>query len=209
MATIPWWALLSSGAAPVLLVGGWLTASALQPAGYEPLTQTISSLAAQGATDRWLMTAVLAAIGVCYIVTAYGLHMVRKAARVALVFGGVCTMLLAFSPEPDGSSSLRHIVISGIGFTAMAIWPCLAIERAPDTPWPLRGAISTLFTATVLVSAAWFLVELHAHAEAGLAERVLTAMQALWPLTVVTCLRRTSQRTRQLARTIGDQATGA
>jgi hypothetical protein len=87
MATIPWWALLSSGAAPVLLVGGWLTASALQPAGYDPLTQTISSLAAQGATDRWLMTAVLAAIGVCYIVTAYGLHMVRAAARVALVFG--------------------------------------------------------------------------------------------------------------------------
>jgi hypothetical protein len=37
--------------------------------------------------------------------------------------------------------------------------------------------------------AAWFLIELHGHGAAGLAERILTGAQASWPLiVVVACL---------------------
>jgi hypothetical membrane protein len=195
MSTVPWWAFLSSGAGPVLLIGGWLAATALQPAGYDPVAQTISSLAADDATDRWVMSTVMIAVGVCYIATARGLTNVRAAGRIAMVFGGASTVLLAFSPEPAGGGiSLQHTVATGIAFTAMAIWPCLAVERDSAAPWALRPTVSTLFTATVAVSAAWFLFELHDHGAAGLAERVVTSLQALWPLIVVTSLRRTSLR---------------
>lgn len=179
----------------MLLIGGWLAATALQPVGYDPASQTISALAAYGATDRWVMSTVMIAVGICYITTACGLNTVRVAGRMAMVCGGASTILLAFSPEPpDGGISLQHTVATAIGFSAMAIWPCLAVERDADAPWALRLTISTLFTATVAVSAAWFLFELHDHGAAGLAERVVTSLQALWPLIVVTSLRHTLLR---------------
>jgi hypothetical membrane protein len=193
MPLVPWWALLSSSIAPVLLVSGWLTATALQPTTYDPVTQTISSLAALDATDRWLMTAVLALVGACLIVTAYGLGRVRAGGRVALLFGGVCAILVALSPEPGGgATSPQHLVAAALGFTTLAVWPCLALERGPSVPWPLRPAVSLAFTAVVVGSAVWFVLALHAHGEAGVAERVVTGLQALWPVVVTSGLRRAS-----------------
>jgi hypothetical membrane protein len=190
MSLIPWWALLSSGAAPILLIGGWTAASVLQPTGFDPLSHTISALAADGATDRWLMTSVFAGIGVCYFVTAYGLKRVRPAGRVTLLLGGACSIAVAVFPEPgDGGTTPQHVVATGMGFATLAAWPCLAVEDGPSTPWPLRPAISAAFTALVLASAAWFLVELHGHGDAGVAERVVTGLQALWPVIVAAGLR--------------------
>lgn len=191
MRLIPWWALLSSGAAPVLLISGWAAASALQPTSFDPLSHTISALAADGVNDRWLMTSVFAGLGICYFVTAYGLRRVRPAGRVTLLLGGACTIAVAVFPEPgDGGTTPQHIAATGLGFVSLAAWPCLAVEGGPATPWPLRPVISAAFTALVLASAAWFLVELHGHGAAGVAERVVTGLQALWPVIVATCLRR-------------------
>ena len=190
MSLIPWWALLSAGAAPVLLIGGWTVASALQPTGSDPLGHTISALAADGATDRWLMTSVFAGIGVCYFVTAYGLKRVRPAGRIMLFLGGVCSIAVAIFPEPgDGGTTPQHAVVTGMGFVTLAAWPCLAMESGPSAPWPLRPAVSAAFTALVLASAAWFLLELHGHGNSGIAERVVTGLQALWPVVVVAGLR--------------------
>jgi hypothetical protein len=87
----------------------------------------------------------------------------------------------------------------------MAIWPCLAIERGPSAPWALRLEFSAPFTVIVAAAAAWFLLELHAHGEAGLAERVVTGLQALWPVIVVVCLRSTPQRVGQPVKAVDDQ----
>lgn len=190
MPPIPWWALLSSGAAPILLVGGWAAASAVQPAGFDPLSHTISALAAVGATDRWLMTAVFAGIGVCYFVTAYGLKRVRAAGRLTLLVGGLCSIAVAVFPEPgDGGTTPEHVVATGLGFATLAAWPCLAVEGGPAAPWPLRPAVSAGFTGLVLASAVWFLVALNCHGQAGVAERVVTGLQALWPVVVAAGLR--------------------
>jgi len=197
MPLIPWWVILSSGMAFVSLIGGWATAASLQPTSFDPFTQTISSLYADGATDRWLITSVLVVVGVCYIATAYGLDAVRTSARVSLLIGGVASVLLALFPEPEDGTSLQHLVTTGVGFTALAIWPCLAIERRPSAPWALRPAATITFTVTVAVSSVWFLLELHAHSAAGLAERVVTGLQATWPVIVATCLRGVPQRARR------------
>ena len=72
---VPWWGLLSATAAPVLLIGGWTVAAAQQRGGLRPGRRArISALAAHGATDRWIMTAALAGLGVCHVVTALALR---------------------------------------------------------------------------------------------------------------------------------------
>jgi hypothetical protein len=47
---VPWWGVVSAAAAPVLLVGGWTLAAGLQPGSFDPVADTISALAAVGAT---------------------------------------------------------------------------------------------------------------------------------------------------------------
>jgi len=49
---VPWWGVLSAAGAPVLLVGGWTVAAALQPGSFSQVTSTISALAAYDFTAR-------------------------------------------------------------------------------------------------------------------------------------------------------------
>jgi hypothetical membrane protein len=167
----------------VLLIGGFTLAAALQPAGYDPMIQSISSLAAQGAADQWLMTAALFLLGVCNIVTAFGLRTAALPGRITLGLGGLAAMLVALSPEPDGGTSIRHLTATGVGFTALALWPALAASEKPGT-WALKPRVGYLATAVMAVGAGWFLLELHGHGAAGLAERVLTVGQSVWPLAI-------------------------
>lgn len=50
---VPWWGVVSSATAPVLLIGGWTEAARLQPPSFDPVADTVSALAAVGASDRW------------------------------------------------------------------------------------------------------------------------------------------------------------
>ncbi|WP_420712694.1 DUF998 domain-containing protein [Streptomyces sp. SA3_actF] len=84
MRHVPGWALLAAVCAPLLLVGAWSAAEALQGPGYDPATTTISVLAAYGAPGYWLMTAALLALGACYMTIAAGLRPAARAGRLAL-----------------------------------------------------------------------------------------------------------------------------
>ena len=46
---VPGWALASAGLSPVVLVGAWLVADALQRGSYSPVRQTMSALAGHAA----------------------------------------------------------------------------------------------------------------------------------------------------------------
>jgi hypothetical membrane protein len=207
MAIVPWWALLSSGCAPLILIGGWAYAATLQPAGYDPMTASISALAADGAAYQWLMAGALALTGVCHMVTAFGLRAAAKAGRVALACGGLAAILVALSPEPAGGTSLRHMVSTGAGFTALALFPVLAAERGAlrfpvlseqrphRVSWTLRPVTGYVVTALMGACAIWFLIELHGHGDAGLVERLLTGAQSVWPLFIVVACVGTRLRT--------------
>ena len=82
-ATHPW-AIISAGLAPILLTGAYLIAGILQPASYSPMRTTISVMAGQTGTDRWVMTGGIFGVGGCYLVTAAGLTGVRASARALL-----------------------------------------------------------------------------------------------------------------------------
>jgi len=104
---VAWWGVLSAAIAPALLIGGWTVAAALQPSSFDAMTRTVSSLAALGATDRWVMTAVLAAVGGCDVITGLALRSAATAGRLILVAGGAAGILVAASPEPGAAARWR------------------------------------------------------------------------------------------------------
>lgn len=186
-AAVPWWARVSSLLAPVLLIGGWTLAAALQPDGFDPRVRTISDLAALDAADRWVMTLGIAGTGLCHLVTALGLRPAARPGRALLALGGLATVLVALFPLPGGgSSSSAHSVAAFASFVLLTVWAPYAGVRDAAAPWGLRrrtalvagavlGALTLLFFATVVAGAT----------DVGLAERLAAGAQALWPAVVV------------------------
>lgn len=189
MRFVPRWALLSSGCAPVVLIAGWAVAAQLEGPGYDPATQTISALASYGAAGFWVMNVALAALGVCHLLTALGLRTAALPGRVALGAGGVTAVVVALLP-PSSGGSLRHGAVAGVGFALLALWPVLAADHRGAAPWGLRPVPSFSATVLMLVSAAWFVIAMQNDGAAGVAERLVTSLQSLWPFVVVaSCLR--------------------
>lgn len=140
------------------------------------------------------MTGALVAVGVCHLLTAWGLRPAAFAGRVALAAGGVSALVVALFPAPSSGGSLRHGSVAAVGFTLLAVWPVLSAVRHPAAPWALRPAAAFGVTALMGVSATWFLIELHVHGSVGVAERVVTSVQSLWPFVVVaSCVRHRDQ----------------
>ncbi|MFJ3103718.1 DUF998 domain-containing protein [Streptomyces sp. NPDC086835] len=189
MRVVPRWALISSGCAPVVLVGGWTVAALLQGPAYDPTTQTISVLGAYGAEGFWVMTGAFLALGLCHVCTALGLRPAALAGRVALAGGGVAAFAVVLIPAPSSGGSLRHGSVAAVGFALLAVWPVLAADRGGAAPWGLRPLPSLVVTAVMGVGAGWFLIEIQRHGVAGVAERLVTCIQSLWPFVVVaSCL---------------------
>ncbi|MFE1014784.1 DUF998 domain-containing protein [Streptomyces sp. NPDC058794] len=198
MRVVPRWVLVSSGCAPVLLIGGWSGAALFEGPAYDPATQTISVLGAHGAAGYWVMTTAFLALGVCHLLTAWGLRAAATAGRVALGGGGVAALAVALLPAPSSGGSLRHGAIAVVGFTLLAVWPLLAVDGTAAAPWALRIAPAVAVCALMAAGGAWFLFEMHRHGNAGAAERVVTFLQSLWPFVVaVSCLSRTRRPDRR------------
>jgi Protein of unknown function (DUF998) len=190
---VPWWGVLSSAAAPVLMIGGWTLAAALQPGHFDPVTQTISALAAHGAADSWVMTLALASLGLCHVTTGLALRPAALSARLLLMAGGVATMVVAANPLPAaGGGSLPHGLAAGAGFVALAAWPAGGWQRGGEVPGSVRPAAVSAGAALALLGLlGWFAVELWTGGgQIGLSERVLAGAQALCPLAVVLIARR-------------------
>jgi len=186
MRGVAWWGVIFAIAAPVLLIGGWTVAAGLQPQ-YDPVSDTVSNLAAIGAADRWVMSLVFLLVGACYILTALALKPARTTGRLVLIGGAVAGMLVAFNPEHAGGfGSVPHFVYACIGFAGLTLWPVWAARRGAGVPWGLRKAPAAAAVAVQFALLAWFGAELilGAH-QVGLAERIMGATQATWPLAVV------------------------
>ncbi|MGW4310263.1 DUF998 domain-containing protein [Streptomyces californicus] len=193
MRSAPWWALLSSGCAPVLLVGSWAIAQERQGPAYDPATDTLSVLASYGATSYWLMTGILLVLGTSYVVTAHALRRAAPAGRLALAGGGLSALALTLVPAPSSGGALEHGAVATVGLVLLAVWPPLAAVRAKGpAPWGLRLDVSLAASAVMFASALWFLAELQSARAPGTAERVVTFLQALWPFLVVLSCRRST-----------------
>jgi hypothetical membrane protein len=175
---IPWWTVAAAGASPVLLIGGFFVATAVQPASYNPVRDTISELAGRGATDSWLMTSALTGVGVCYLLAASGLHPAGGPGRVLLACGGVATLLIALFRQPRYGYSLSHELAVIAAAVSCCTWPAFASHRRHPAPL-LRRTPSFAATVVLLGLAAWYALESHG-ALLGLAERCAAAAPPLW-----------------------------
>ncbi len=186
MRDVPWWGVASAVATPVVLVSGWTVAASLQP-HFNAVRDTVSSLAAPGATDRWVMTVTFIVAGVCYLVTGFALRPAAPAGRLILIAGAAGGMLVAANPVHAGDPyPVAHILWSSVGLAGLTAWPAGAWRRGPATPWALRPAAAAAIVAVLFALLAWFAAELvTAGGQVGLAERVMGVAEALWPLTVV------------------------
>ena len=185
------WAVVSAGLAPVLLTGGYLVAGLLQPASYSPVRKTISAMASQAGTDRWVMTGGIVLVAGCYLVTAAGLTGVRASARALLIVAGLAGVGVAASPDPARGATPRHLAWTVLGAVTIAVWPAFAARRAAPRPLILGACGSAAVTAVFAALLGWLLAETRDGSVLGLAERLTSSIQTCWPFTVAVTLRRT------------------
>ncbi|MFG1883034.1 DUF998 domain-containing protein [Micromonospora sp. NPDC049102] len=201
MRAVPIWGVATAVAAPVLLVGGWTVAGARQPAGYDPVRDTISELAGHDATDAWIMITALVLLGCCYLAIAAVLHAAGLPSRFLLAVGGVATIALVAFPRPTVGGSLSHGIAATVAVLALALWPAgsaLRLPHGPDTahplasqpPWAFRRGVALSATLVLLALFGWFAFEVTSGSRTGLAERVTAVGVSLWPLLAVLSARR-------------------
>lgn len=190
---VPGWAVGTALLAPVVLVGGWLMAGALQPASYSPMRQTMSVLAGHSGSDRWVMTAALLLVGSCQIATGAGLTAVRIPARILLIATGLSTLGIAATPEPATGPTSRHLAFAVSCVVTTAVWPVLVARRAPAHPWILSACGCATVTVIFAGLSCWLLIAARdGTADLGMVERLTSAAQGLFPLVVALALRQTA-----------------
>jgi hypothetical protein len=185
------WAIVSAGLAPILLTGAYLMAGLLQPASYSPVRSTISAMAGQAGTDRWVMTDGIVLVAGCYLVTAAGLTGVRASARALLAVAGMAGLGIAASPEPARGATPQHLGWTVLGAVTTAVWPAFAARRAAPGPLILSVSGSAAVTAVFVALLGWTLAETRDGSVLGLAERLTTSIQTSWPFIITVALRRT------------------
>jgi len=183
------WAIISAALSPVLLTGGYLVAGALQPASYSPVRATISVMAGQAGTDRWVMTGGIVLTGGCYLVTAAGLTGVRASARVLLAVAGLAGIGIAASPDPARGATPRHLAWTVLGAVTIAVWPAFAARRTAPRLLILGACGSAAVTAVFVALLGWLLAETRDGSVLGLAERLTSSIQTCWPFTVAVARR--------------------
>jgi hypothetical protein len=165
-----------------------LFATATQPASYNPVRDTISELAGQGATNAWAMTSALVGVGLCYLLSALGLYPAERFGRALLASGGVATLLIAVLRQPRHGYSLGHELAVIAAALTCRTWPAFVWRQ--QHPAPLLRPIPSVGAAGGSIGlATWYALEGHG-ALLGLAERCAAAAVPLWLLAVVVTTRR-------------------
>ncbi len=171
-------------AAPVAFVGGWLI-NGLRTDGYDPLSDTISQLAREGAPTRVAMTACFVAFGVLLPVWAGTVARVldAPALRPVVTVAGLATVAVAAFPlsrDPGGTQDLLHGIAAGTGYVAMALTPLVAAVALRRSG---RTAAAGASLAVGAVSAGALVATLFVEGSGGVQRLGLTVVDA-WHVVV-------------------------
>jgi hypothetical membrane protein len=171
---------------PIQSVLGWVIAGALW-ADYNPVTQTISDLAAYESPVKWIMSGFFVFGGVLTLVASIYARTLSFPGRIALFLSAIATFGLTIFPTPLIGYSLEHRIFAIASFALSALWPILAMRFRKDAPWIIRPAASIIGTALQLSLAVWFLSTWTDPdtTNVGVWERVVTVSQALYGSIVI------------------------
>ena len=182
-------ALVAAIIGPIQSVLGWTIAGALWP-GYNPVTQTISDLAANESPVKWIMSSFFVLGGVLTLIASIYAKTLAVPGRVALFVSAICTFGLTIFPTPLVGYSIMHRVFAIASFVLSAGWPILAMRKDPTAPWIIRPPASIVGTALQTALALWFLSTWTdpSATTVGVWERVVAVSQSLYAsLVIIVC----------------------
>ena len=140
---------------PVVFVASWAVAGATV-AGYSPIDDAISDLAAVGAPTRGVMTLGFVVFGVGLIAFGCALREVLDGpAWIAAVASGSFTIGVAVTPLGGWSGDGVHATFAGLGYAALVALPLLAatpFAGADRRGWA-RASVVTAVVSAVLLAA--------------------------------------------------------
>jgi hypothetical membrane protein len=165
---------------------GWVIAGALW-AEYNPVTQTISDLAAFESPVKWIMSGFFIFGGVLTLIASIYARTLALPGRIALFLSAIATFGLTIYPTPLIGYSVEHRIFAIISFALSAFWPILAMRFRKDAPWIIRPTASIIGTTLQLALAVWFLSTWTNPdtTNVGVWERVVTVSQALYGSIVI------------------------
>ena len=166
---------------PIQSVLGWTIAGSMW-AGYDPVKQTISDLAANESPVKWVMSSFFVLGGVLTLIASIYARTFSMPGRVALFISAVCTFGLTIFPTPLVGYSLMHRIFAISSFVLSAGWPILAMRFRKDAPWIIRPISSVIGTTLQTALALWFLstwTDPNA-TDVGVWERVVAVSQSLY-----------------------------
>lgn len=171
---------------PIQSVLGWTIAGSMW-AGYDPIRQTISDLAANESPVNLIMSSFFVLGGVLTLIAALYARTLAMPGRVALFLSAICTFGLTIFPTPLIGYSLMHRIFAISSFVLSAGWPILAMRLRKDAPWIIRPTASIIGTALQTTLALWFLSTWTdpTATNVGVWERVVAVSQALYVSVVV------------------------
>jgi hypothetical protein len=173
-------ALLGAGALGI----GTLVATALAgPVGYDPLAESVSTLAALDVPDHWVMTLTFVVVGLATMGTAWYLVVVGRRAGLFLGLAGLGAALTGVVAMPHrGEVFPAHVVVVVPTMLLYAGWSWWA--QPDERVWALRGrrpkVVAVILGVALLgPTVTWFV----GTAYFGLAERAALCSTA-WPVVV-------------------------
>lgn len=187
MKKISWPAAVAAIVGPIQSVLGWVISAALWP-GYDPITKTISDLAADDSPVQAIQTSFFVLGGTLSLVAAIFARSFSMPGRVVIFLGGMATYGFAFFTTPSQySSSELHRIFAIISFVLFSAWPLFAMRFDKAYPWVLRPLGVIVATVIMTTVSLWFLAT-WTNPDAtnvGLAERVVATMQTSYLSMVV------------------------
>ena len=172
---------------PIQSVLGWTIAGSMW-AGYNPVKQTISELAAPESPVNTVMSSFFILGGTLTLIVSIFARTLATPGRVALFLTAIATYGLTIFPTPLIGISLWHRIFAISSFVLSAGWPLFAMRFRKDAPAILRPFAS--ITATVLQAAlaiAFLIVWVQDPIDpfTGVWERVVAVSQSLYISVVV------------------------
>ena len=172
---------------PIQSVLGWTIAGSMW-AGYNPVKQTISELAAPESPVNTVMSSFFMLGGTLTLIVSIFARTLATPGRVALFLTAIATYGLTIFPTPLIGISLWHRIFAISSFVLSAGWPLFAMRFRKDAPAILRPFAS--ITATVLQAAlaiAFLIVWVQDPIDpfTGVWERVVAVSQSLYISVVV------------------------
>ena len=172
---------------PIQSVLGWTIAGSLW-AGYNPVKQTISELAAPESPVNAIMSSFFVFGGTLTLIVSIFARTLATPGRVALFLTAIATYGLTIFPTPLIGYSIWHRIFAISSFVLSAGWPLFAMRLRKDAPAILRPFAS--ITATVLqaiLAIAFLIVWVREPIDpfTGVWERVVAVSQSLYISVVV------------------------